>query len=225
MSSTENTQEETAGQARKGGNALLTDFGPVFLFMVVYNIWNRIEQSEALYIATGVLIGATLASLAWSLWKDNRVPYVAIVAAFFVSLFGGLTLISGDPIYVKIKPTFMNLLYATIILGGLAFGRNIWKMVFSHAFKLPDQVWTHLALRWGLFFIFLAGVNEFVWRNYSEAFWANFKFFGVLPLTLAFAFANIPITLRWHNRTQDDFRAGNANRIFGKDEEDAAPSQ
>jgi len=198
-----------------GANTLLTDFGPVFLVMIVYNVWNRIEQTEALFVATAVLIGATLLSLVWSLFKDKRVPYIAIAAAFFVSLFGGATLISGDPIYVKIKPTFMNLLYAVIVLGGLVFGKNIWKMVFSHAFQLPNQVWTHLALRWGFFFVFLALLNEFVWRNFSEAFWANFKFFGVLPITLAFALAKIPITLRWHNKSEEDYRNGDANRILG----------
>jgi intracellular septation protein len=119
-----------------------------------------------------------------------------IVTAVVVLFFGGLTLILQDALFIKIKPTIINLLYAAVIFGGLMFKQNIWKMLFRSAFDLPDKAWNVLAVRWGLFFVFLALLNEAVWRNTSEAFWANFKFFGVFPLTIAFALANVPFLLK-----------------------------
>jgi intracellular septation protein len=95
------------------------------------------------------------------------------------------------------KPTIVNLLYAGVILGGLAVKQNLWKMLFEGAFPaLPEKVWTTFALRWGVFFLFLAGLNEVVWRNFSEAFWANFKVFGVMPLTFLFMLANMPLLMK-----------------------------
>ncbi len=119
-----------------------------------------------------------------------------IVTAVVVLFFGGLTLALHDALFIKIKPTIINLLYAAVIFGGLLFKQNIWKMLFRSAFDLPDKAWTILAVRWGAFFVFLAVLNEVVWRNTSEAFWANFKFFGVFPLTIAFALANVPLLLK-----------------------------
>jgi intracellular septation protein len=213
MAKTENKSAEETVDKKEGLNTLLTDFGPVFLFMITYNVMNRIDQERAIIFASAAIIISTVLALIWSLWKHNRVPYIAIATTVAVSLFYGATIFTGDAIYAKIKPTFMNLLFATAILGSVLFGRNIWKLAFGGAFDLPDQVWTHLAVRWGLFFVFLAVLNEFIWRNYSEAFWANFKFFGVLPITILFALSNIPITLKWFGKSEDDYREGRSTPL------------
>lgn len=203
------TDTQDKSQATGGLSTLLTDFGPVFLFMITYNVMNAVNKEQAIIVASATIILATFVALIWSLWKLKRVPYIAIASTVAVSIFYGATILTGDAIFAKIKPTFMNLLFATVIIGSVIFGRNIWKLLFSSAFDLPDAVWTQLALRWGFFFVFLAGLNEFIWRNYSEAFWANFKFFGVLPITIAFAIANLPITLKWFGKSNEDYAAGN----------------
>ncbi len=175
---------------------LLVDLGPVALFMLTYNIAQRNNEPQAIFWATGVFMAATLAGLAYARFVQKRTPPMLIVTAVVVLFFGGLTLFLHDALFIKIKPTIINLLYAAVIFGGLLFKQNIWKMLFRSAFDLPDKAWTILAVRWGLFFVFLAILNEVIWRNTSEAFWANFKFFGVFPLTIAFALANVPLLLK-----------------------------
>jgi intracellular septation protein len=84
------------------------------------------------------------------------------------------------------KPTIVNLLFAAILLVGLATNRLFLKTVFAEAFDLEDEGWSKLTLRFGLYFIFLAGVNEIVWRTQSEDVWTSFKVFGIAPLTIVF---------------------------------------
>jgi intracellular septation protein len=185
---------------------LLVDLGPVGVFMLTYNLAHRFDERHAIFWATGVFMAATLVGLAYARFVQRRTPPMLIVTAVVVLFFGGLTLALHDALFIKIKPTIINLLYAAVIFGGLLFKQNIWKMLFRSAFDLPDKAWTILAVRWGLFFVFLAALNEAVWRNTSEAFWANFKFFGVFPLTIAFALANVPLLLK-HQSPEEKAKA------------------
>ena len=182
---------------------LLVDLGPVALFMLTYNLAHRFDATHAIFWATGVFMAATLAGLAYARFVQKRTPPMLIVTAVVVLVFGGLTIALQNALFIKIKPTIINLLYATVIFGGLLFRQNIWKMLFRSAFDLPDHAWNILAVRWGSFFVFLAALNEVVWRNTSEEFWANFKFFGVFPITIAFALANVPLLMK-HQRKEDE---------------------
>jgi intracellular septation protein len=189
---------ESAAPAKRAGGQIFVDLGPVIIFMLTYNLARgRVPAGEEIYLATGVFVVATIAAVAYAWFVQKRLPPMLIVTAVVVLVFGGLTLALHDPVFIKMKPTIVNLLYAGVILGGLAVKQNVWKMLFQGAFPaLPDTVWTMFALRWGVFFIFLAGLNEFIWRNYSEAFWANFKVFGVMPLTFLFMLANMPLLMK-----------------------------
>ena len=161
-------EPETPAPTHKpqSGSHMLVDLGPVAVFMVTYNLANRFAAAgQAIYWATGLFVIATLAALAYAWLVQKRAPYILIFTAIVVLLFGGLTMALRDPIYIKIKPTVVNLFYAVVIFGGLLFKRNIWKDLFKGAFTLPDRVWRILAVRWGVFFVFLAGLNEFVWRT------------------------------------------------------------
>ncbi len=184
--------------AKRGGGQILVDLGPVIIFMLTYNLSRgRVPEGEEIYLATGVFLVATLIAVAYAWFRQKRLPPMLIVTAVVVTVFGGLTLALHDPVFIKMKPTIVNLLYAGVILGGLAVKQNLWKMLFEGAFPaLPEKVWTTFALRWGVFFLFLAGLNEFIWRNFSEAFWANFKVFGVMPLTFLFMLANMPLLMK-----------------------------
>ena len=162
---------------------------------------------SAIFLATGVFMVATAIAIAYSWAKEKRVSPMLIVTGVIVAVFGGLTLYLQNPLFIKLKPTIVNGLYAAVILGGLAVGYNVWRMLFQTAFTLPTKIWNTLAFRWGLWFVFLAILNEVIWRNFSEAFWANFKVFGVLPLTLIFTFANLPITQKYLGKTDADLEA------------------
>jgi intracellular septation protein len=119
-----------------------------------------------------------------------------------VIAFGGLTLALRDETLIKLKPTFVYLFYAAAIFGAMAFGQNIWKLLFSHAFTLPDRVWKTLAIRWGLFFVGMAGVNEAIRLTQTTEFWVNSRLFIGFPLVALFMLLNLPITLKNVGKTE-----------------------
>ncbi len=175
---------------------LAVEMGPIAIFMISYNVANRTMPDQAIFIATAIFIFTTLLSIGFAWLKERRVPPMLAISAVIVVVFGGLTLYLRDPLFIKIKPTIINCLWAFAIFGGLAVGRNIWKLLFGVAFTLTDASWKALAVRWGLFFLFLAGLNEFIWRTFPESFWANFKFWGVLPITVLFALMQLPLLMK-----------------------------
>jgi intracellular septation protein len=100
------------------------------------------------------------------------------------------------------KPTIINLLFAGVLLGGLLTGRPLLKLLFGEAFNLTEEGWRKLTLRWMVFFVVMAVLNEIVWRNFSEAAWVNFKVFGILPLTLIFAMSQIGLIKRYEPKAE-----------------------
>lgn len=183
-------------QAVRGGGQLMVDLGPILVFVVTYQVLNRTRPEDAIFIATGVFIAATLAAIAYSWFKTRFIPPVLIVTGVLVTAFGGLTIALHDENFLKIKPTVLYLFYAAAILGSLLFKQNVWKLLLGHAFTLPDKVWNTLALRWGLFFIFMAVVNEVIRNTQTTEFWVNSRFFLVFPLILLFGALNAPLMLK-----------------------------
>ena len=169
---------------------LLIDAGPLVAFFVVYS-------RAGLMTATGVLIGATLVALVASYAIERRIALMPLISAGLVAVFGGLTLWLADETFIKMKPTIVYLLFAAALLGGLAFGRPFLKPLFQMAFHLTDEGWRILTLRWGLFFIAMAILNEIVWRNFSTDLWVDLKVFGFLPLTFVFAAAQVPLLMKY----------------------------
>ena len=117
-------------------------------------------------------------------------------------MFGSLTFWFGDAHFIKMKPTIINLLFAGVLLGGLLTGRPLLKLMFGEAFNLTEEGWRKLTLRWILFFVVMAVLNEIVWRNFSEGTWVNFKVFGILPLTLVFAMSQIGLIKRYEPKAE-----------------------
>ncbi len=165
---------------------LIVEFGPLGAFFVGYFIWN-------LMIATAVFIPAMLVSLAISIKLERRVPLMPLVTTIVVVIFGGLTLILNDDTFIKMKPTIVNGLFAFALFAGLAFGRAFLKYLFGPAFQLDDEGWKKLSFRWAFFFVFLAILNEVIWRTQTESFWVSFKVFGMMPITIVFALTQLPL--------------------------------
>jgi intracellular septation protein len=200
---------------------LLVEAGPLVVFFVVNgrgglpelrDLWLGdavAHAQQGLFEATGAFMIATLVALAIGLKLDRRLPLMPLVSGLFVLGFGGLTIALADEFFIKIKPTIVNGLFAAILLGGLACGRSLLKIVFAGGggraslLELDDAGWRTLTLRWSVFFIVLAVLNEIVWRNFSTDFWAGFKLFGVMPLTIGFALAQTPLILRHQPKPQD----------------------
>ena len=154
-------------------------------------------EHAGIFVATAVFIPAILAALAVSYAKTRHVPVMPVVTAVIVVVFGGLTLFLQNETFIKLKPTIVYLLFAGVLLGGLAFRKPLLGMVFDTVFNLTDEGWRKLTLRWGVFFLFLAVLNEIVWRNFSTDTWVSFKVFGFLPITFIFAAAQFPLLQKY----------------------------
>jgi len=158
------------------------DFGPLLLFFVANKLWGILA-------ATAVLIPATLIAIGLS-WKlERRVSRAALFGAACVLVFGGLTLLFRDAEFIQIKVTVINVLLAAVLGAGLLRGKSLLRYLLGDAFRLSDEGWRLLTLRFALFFLCLAGLNEVARRVLSTDAWVNFKVFGVLGLTLVFSLA------------------------------------
>lgn len=173
---------------------LLIEVGPLVAFFAAYG-------KAGIYWATGVLMAATVIALVASWRLLGKVSAVPIVTAVLVVVFGGLTFALDDPRFIKMKPTMINLVFAVVLVVGVAMGKSPLKLMLGEAFSLTAQGWKILSYRWAAFFIVLAVANEVVWRNFSEAAWVNFKVFGILPLTFVFAMAQIGVIRRHEDKT------------------------
>ena len=173
----------------KSSIKFLTDFGPLLIFFIVYK-----KNGNDLSIAIPPLIVATIISVSIVYFIEKKIPFVPLLGAVLVSTFGGLTLYFNNPIFIYIKPTIINILFAIILLVGRYFlNQNFLKVLLNQAFKMDEIGWNKLNDRWAYFFLFLAFLNEVIWRTQTESFWVNFKVWGMLPLTIIFTAAQYPL--------------------------------
>jgi intracellular septation protein len=170
------------------------DLGPLLLFFFVNARWG-------IFAATGAFMVATLVSLAVTYALVRRIPTMPLVSAIVVMVFGGLTIYLQNETFIKVKPTIIYALFGVLLLGGMVFGRSLLAMVLDSVFQLDEEGWRKLTLRWGLFFVVMAVLNEVVWRSVSTDAWVAFKTFGFLPLTVVFALAQTPLIMR-HNAAE-----------------------
>jgi intracellular septation protein len=169
---------------------LALDFGPLLGFFLGFRAYG-------LLAGTAALIALTLLSLAIIYAVEKRMALMPLLSGMAVTVFGGLTLFLHDERFIKIKPTLINLLFAAILLIGLYYKKPMMKFLLQDAFRMTDEGWKKLSFRWGLFFIFLAALNECIWRNFPTEFWVSFKVFGMLTLTMAFTLSQIPLIKKY----------------------------
>lgn len=158
----------------------ILEIGPLLLFFGVYKYYDLMAATLALMIATPISL-----VIFWFIYK--RIATMPLVTGVLVLVFGGLTLYFDDPFFIKIKPTIIYLMFASGLIGGLFFDRPLMKSVLGESVSLTDAGWFKMSLHWGLFFLALAGLNEFVWRSFDTDTWVQFKTFIILPMTLAFS--------------------------------------
>lgn len=168
---------------------LALELGPLGVFFFV-------NARADIFTATAAFMAAMLVSLAISWTLTRRLAVMPVVTGVVVLVFGTLTLVLHDDTFIKMKPTIVNGLFAAVLLGGLAFGKALLGYVFDGAFRLDAAGWRKLTLRWGLFFVFLAVVNEVVWRTQTTDFWVAFKVWGIMPITLVFSALQLPLMSR-----------------------------
>jgi len=210
----------SAGTVRKKVNPLLKlvlEMGPLVLFFLANSRPTLFQQligpflpegitpeKAAILTATGVLMAAVVASLIASWILARHWPIMPVVTAIAVLFFGGLTFIFQDKTFIQLKPTILNCLFGAVLLAGLAFGKLLLPVALDSVLHLDEAGWRKLTVRWGLFFFALAGLNEIVRLTQSWDFWAGFKSFGIMPLTVLFAIAQTPLILRHEIKPEAD---------------------
>ena len=167
----------------------IVDFGPLLIFFTIYY-----KSGNNLVIAIPPLIISTIIAVGVIYFLEKKIPYIPLVGGIIISLFGGLTLYFNNPVFLYMKPTIINVIFAiTLIVGKTFFNKNFLKFFFKTAFQLDELGWSKLNNRWAYFFIFLAILNELVWRTQPETTWVNFKVWGILPLTFIFTALQLPM--------------------------------
>jgi intracellular septation protein len=157
---------------------LLIDFFPIVVFFVVYKL-------AGIYWATGAIIVAMCVQMSVQWVRDRKVSKMLLISTALVGVFGGITLLFRNPLFIQWKPTVVNWLFAAAFLGSQFVGKkNLTERVMGHAAQLDASMWRQLNLMWVANFTILGAANLFVVYNFDEDTWVNFKLFGMLGLTL-----------------------------------------
>jgi len=198
---------KTAAPAEHKENAglkLVLELGPLLVFFFANSYGERLgkwlpflaELGGPIFIATGLFMAATVLSLVVSKLLIGKLPLMPLISGVVVLSFGALSIWLQNDTFIKMKPTIVNSMFAIVLLGGLFFGKSLLGYVFNSAFQLDEEGWNKLTLRWGLFFIVLAVLNEAVWRNFSTDFWVAFKVWGTMPITILFTLSQMPLIMK-----------------------------
>ena len=173
-----------------------TDFGPLLIFFIIYfNGENNLKTAIPPFVI------ATLVSLIVVYFLEKRVPMMPLISGVLITFFGGLTIYFDNKIFFYMKPTIINLLFAGFLFFGKFFTKKpLLKIFFQNALNLEDEGWKKLSERWIGFFLIIALLNEIIWRTQSEAFWVNFKVWGLLPITFIFTLSLIPLINKYKTK-------------------------
>ena len=167
----------------------IADFGPLLIFFTIY-----FRNNNDLKLAIPPFIVATLIALFVVYFLEKKIPLVPLPSGVLITLFGGLTLYFDNKIFFYMKPTIINLLFACVLFFGKKITKKpLLKLLFQNSLNLKNEGWDKLNNRWIYFFIFVALLNEIVWRTQSEVFWVNFKVWGLLPITFLFTASQVPL--------------------------------
>ncbi|MFA5957409.1 septation protein A [Hyphomicrobium sp.] len=196
MSEPDKITDASAGPQldRKQIIKLVVELGPLLIFFFANSHYGIFAGTAAFMVATVIALVASQIFL-------GRIATMPLVTSVFVLIFGSLTLYLQDDHFIKMKPTIVNGLFAAILLGGLYFGRLFLKTVFGDVMHLTREGWRILTVRWAVFFIVLAVLNEVMWRLFTTDTWVTFKVFGIMPLTFVFAMAQIGVLKKYEDTT------------------------
>lgn len=170
---------------------LFIEFGPLVVFLMTY-------KYSDIFFATMLMIATTTVCLILSYLIDRKISAPLLVSGGVLIISGLITVLSGDSTYIKMKPTIVYIIFAIVLYVGTLYKHSFVKNVLGNVFEMEDQYWLKLSYRFTIFFIFMAIVNEVVWRNYSENFWVNFKVFGAIPCAVTFIMSQMPF-INKHN--------------------------
>jgi intracellular septation protein len=163
---------------------LLFDFFPILLFFAAFKLYD-------IYVATAVAIGAGLLQVGYGWLRHRRLERMHVITALLLVVFGGLTLLLRDEMFIKWKPTILDWLFAAVFAGSRLVGKRtpLVERMLSGTVQVASSVWLRLNLLWVVFFAAMGVLNLLVVYNFDTETWVNFKLFGMLGLTFAFVIA------------------------------------
>ncbi len=195
--------DEPHGPGKSGWLNLAVDYGPIVVFFLTYRHFSPDDREDAIgevlavIKGTGSFMVAAIIALIVSKWKLGRISPMLWLSTGLIVVFGALTVFLGDPFYIQLKPTAIYLLFGVALLIGVARGKSLLKTLLEAAFEgLDDAGWMILSRNWGIFFLFLAMLNEGFrhWLSFGD--WLQAKLWVFLPLTFLFTFAHMPMLMR-----------------------------
>ena len=191
----------------QGGAKLLIDLGPLLIFFLV-NFLAPVPGPVKIFVATGAFMVAMVAAMIFSALRYRHISPLLWFSGVMVVILGGLTIWLHNETFIKMKPTVYYALVAALLGFGLATDRPLLQRVLGSTYPGVDETgWRKLTRNWAVFFVFMALLNEAVWRNSSTDFWVGFKLWGAIPLTFLFVAANMPMLLR-HGLMREDAKPG-----------------
>jgi intracellular septation protein len=175
---------------------LLVEFGPIIVFFATYKFSN-------IFFATMLMLVVTVTGLIVSYLIDKKISMPLLISGVVLLTTGTLTLAIGDSRFIKMKPTIVYLAFCGILFYGVFKKKGFIQFVFGSLIKVKEEAWIELSKRFGMYFLLMAILNEFVWRNYSESFWVSFKVFGFAPITFIFVLCQIPYLYKHQIKDSD----------------------
>lgn len=173
------------------------EYGPIAAFFLAYYMAD-------LFVATASIMGATALALGLSYFVERRIPMMPLITAGIIGVFGGLTLWLQDETFIKMKPTIIQAIFGIVLISGLLVNRLFLKTLMGSAWYITDEGWRILTIRFALFFFVAAILNEAVWRTQTTDIWVNFKVFGLIGLTVAFIFSQLPLIKRFSTEENNE---------------------
>lgn len=184
---------------KEGIAKFLCDYLPLIIFFIAYKVPKNFLANyylEPLVFATICLVFTAIISLIISYILIKKISQIALFSTIILTIFGSLTAIFNDEIFIKIKPTIINIIFAIILIVSYLKKKPILSILFESQIQMSKQSWLILSLRFGCYFLFLAILNEIIWRNFTTDFWVNFKVFGMMTLSIIFMILQFPFLIR-----------------------------
>ena len=169
---------------------LILEVFPVIVFFTLYRVYGIIE-------ATTGLVSMSLISIGVYYLVYKTLSKTMVISTLLVAVLGGITIISGNSAFIKIKPTILSLVIAVVLGYGLLRKKYYLKSILGKSVVMPDHLWHVLTRRFVFFFVFLGVLNEIVWRSFSEDIWVSFKVFGVSGMMFVFILLQIPLLKKY----------------------------
>ncbi len=191
--------EETTTSKTHAAVRAIVDYGGLVAWLGSFLVYWKVmgvPRSDALLQATWWLVGGSALSLTVGWLAERRIAPIPLFAGLVALVFGTMALVFHDARFIKVKPTVTNLCFAGLMLGGVMLGKNPLKTLFSGSLTLSQAAWRKLTIRYGVFFLAMAALNEAVWRTQPDQVWVFFKFPGMEILIILFAATQVPMMMK-----------------------------